>query len=79
MAKAQECIPRRDLAIGASKITGRPRTNSVEPMESVLSTSQGKPAEVHDIDSEEIEKEYACAEYAMEISLYLKQREVIFI
>jgi hypothetical protein len=48
-------------------------------MESVLSTSQGKPAEVHDIDSEEIEKEYACAEYAMEISLYLKQREVIFI
>ena len=60
-------------------MTGRPRTYSVEPTESELALLKGKPqqfVDVPDIDVEDTDKEYACAEYAKEISNYLKQREV---
>lgn len=65
---------------GAAKVTGRPRAYSVQPTETDLTKLKGQRqqfVEVRDIDSEDADKEYACAEYAKEISSYLKGREVI--
>ena len=61
-------------------MTGRPRAYSVESTEADATKLKGKPrqfVEVRDIDSEDEGKEYACAEYAKEISCYLKGREVM--
>ena len=61
-------------------MTGRPRAYSVESTETDLMKLKGKPqqfADVRDIDSEDANKEYACAEYAKEISRYMKQQEVM--
>lgn len=78
-ARAQECIPRGNTIEGGALKIGRPRAYSVEPMESDLANLKGKPqqfVEVPDIDCTDIDKEYACAEYAKQISRYLKEREV---
>ena len=73
--KSQECVPRKDLVEeGAKKQQEHPRSCSVEPMEINMTTM--KDAKVLDIDSEDINAEFSTAEYAKEINLYLKQREV---
>ncbi|XP_028407027.1 G2/mitotic-specific cyclin-B-like [Dendronephthya gigantea] len=80
-AKAQECIPRGDLVEGGAVKMSRPRAYSVEPMEADLTKLKGKPqqfVEVPDIDCSDIDKEYACAEYAKQISHYLKDRESVY-
>lgn len=63
----------------AAQLTVRPRTYTVEQRESDLTKLKEKPVqfvEPRDIDITDADKEYACAEYAKEISQYLKSREV---
>lgn len=60
---------------------GRSRAYTLEQTESNLEKLKGKPvqfSEVSDIDAKDVDKEFACAEYAKQISHYLKSREVKF-
>ena len=64
--------------VPSSKETGRPRSLSIEPMETsmVLAKVPRDMRDVVDIDAGDFENDFACAEYANEIYSYLIKREV---
>lgn len=82
-AVSQVQIAHKNVAEASSnKVEERPRTCSVEPMETDRELSLLKEVDmrqVTDIDADDYDNPFMAAEYANEIYAYLKKREVTIV